>query len=440
MIDMPIPLDEQPSYFSLDLTNLEPFLEPPEILEWLEKAHAAEQTLDNRTGAGNDYLGWLDLPERMSDQLPALIATAESLRELADAIVVIGIGGSYLGARAVIETLTGPRFRAPSVIFAGHQLSTQYLTNLTDWLKDREFALIVISKSGTTTEPAVAFRILRKLLKERYGTGREHADRIVAITDSSKGALRTLADSEGYRSFVVPDDVGGRYSVFTPVGLLPIACAGLDIEELLAGVGRAREDFKSLNVDPTCTYAAIRNLLYQKGRVIEILSNFEPALHYFGEWWKQLYGESEGKDGKGIFPAACDFTTDLHSMGQLIQDGARNIFETFLYVDDPKATPLKIPRTEENLDQLNYLSDAGQTVADINRAAYEGTAEAHTAGGVPNISIRLRELSEPAIGYLMYFFEKACGISGYLLGVNPFNQPGVEAYKSNMFRILGKPK
>ncbi len=433
-------MDPKADYFSLDLTNLESFLAPPVILSALERAHAMEQQLETKSGAGSDHLGWLELPARMSNEVEEITAAAARLAARTETIVVIGIGGSYLGARAVIEALRPAWFEPRRVLFAGYHLSSEYLHALLDLLDGRDFGLVMISKSGTTTEPAVTFRYLRKELEARMGVPSAN-ERIIAITDEHSGALRTLADERGYTSFVVPDDVGGRFSVLSPVGLVPIACAGIAIDELLAGAAQAKEDLAARRVDPAVTYAAVRNELYKAGKKIEILASFDPRLHYFVEWWKQLFGESEGKEGKGVFPTGCDLTTDLHSLGQLIQEGERNLFETFLFIDEePHAESLAVPRFDANLDGLNYLCDDQRTLAEINAAAYEGTAAAHTDGGVPNITITLRELNARTLGYLIFFFEKACAISGYLLGVNPFNQPGVEAYKQNMFELLGKPK
>lgn len=370
--------------------------------------------------------------------------TAARLRGKADYVVVTGIGGSYLGARAVIDALNdsfdqlkGGR-KNPFILYAGQNIGEDYTYELLDLLKDKSFGIIVISKSGTTTEPAIAFRALKELLETKYDKD-EVKERIVAITDAKKGALRTLADQEGYETYIIPDDVGGRYSVLTPVGLLPIAVAGFSISELVRGAKKMRE-LTAINVpfekNPASLYAATRNLLYKKGKKIEILVNYQPKLHYISEWWKQLYGESEGKENKGIFPASVDFTTDLHSMGQWIQEGERTIFETVVSIAAARHRVL-IPRDEGNLDNLNYL--AGKRIDEVNKMAELGTRIAHTDGGVPNIRIELPELNEYYLGQLLYFFEKACGISGYILGVNPFDQPGVEAYKKNMFALLGKP-
>ncbi len=396
------------------------------------------------TGEGNDFLGWVNLPTETTDaQLDDIIACAEQLRATCDTVVAIGIGGSYLGAKAVIEALSDS-FAAyrpgvegePKVLFAGQNIGEDYLYELQDYLKDKRFGIIVISKSGTTTEPAIAFRLLKEQLERQLGLD-EARKRIVAITDANRGALRTLATEEGYKTFVIADNVGGRFSVLTPVGLLPIAVAGFDVRALIDG---ASEMEKATNTpdetNPAFLYAATRNALYQAGKKIEILVNYNPKLHFFAEWWKQLYGESEGKDHKGIFPAAVDNSTDLHSMGQWIQDGERTIFETVITVTEQKHEKL-IPSDEANLDGLNYI--AGKHVDEVNKMAELGTRLAHVDGGVPNLLITLPAIQEKYLGQLIYFFEKACGISGYMLGVNPFNQPGVEAYKRNMFALLAKP-
>ena len=429
----------------LDLSGIFSTISPEAIEAWASKSNTFQQALHQGTGLGSDFLGWINLPEEITDaQLTDLETTAKKLQTSCDYVISIGIGGSYLGARAVIEALT-PSFEvyqskhnAPQVIFAGHNIGEDYLSELIAFLCDKRFGIINISKSGTTTEPAIAFRLLKALLEEQVGRD-EARERIVAITDKSRGALRTLADKEGYKTFVIPDDIGGRFSVLTPVGLLPIAVAGFDIRELVRG---ARE-MKALvspevpfDQNPAALYAAARNSLYQAGKKIEILGNFHPRLHYIGEWWKQLYGESEGKDGKGIFNASVDFSADLHSMGQWIQEGERNIFETIISVERPDHE-LRIQSDTENLDGLNYL--AGKRVDEVNKMAELGVRVAHIDGGVPNIRITLPQLSAYYIGQLFYFFEKAVGISGYMLEVNPFNQPGVEAYKKNMFALLEKP-
>ena len=410
------------------------------------EAEKSLRTLYEGTGAGNDFLGWLHLPSSITDaQLTDIEQTAERLRAC-QAVIVIGIGGSYLGARAVIEALTdsfdalrtGADRTHPVILYAGNQIGEDYLSELCDLLRGRDFGIINISKSGTTTEPAIAFRILRSLLEENVGAAAAK-ERIVAVTDRARGALRTLADREGYKTYVIPDDVGGRYSVLTPVGLLPIAVAGIDIRALVRGaveMERAVGPDVPFDRNPALRYAAARQTLYRSGKKIEILANFHPKLHYVGEWWKQLYGESEGKDHRGLFPAAVDLTTDLHSMGQWIQQGERTIFETVVSIDAPERT-LSVPTDADNLDGLNYL--AGRRVDEINKMAELGTRLAHASGGVPNIRVSIPRLTADHLGGLLYFFEAACGISGYLSGVNPFDQPGVEAYKSNMFALLDKP-
>ncbi|MGE6229089.1 glucose-6-phosphate isomerase [Paenibacillus sp. GbtcB18] len=406
----------------------------------------AHDQLHNGTGAGSDYLGWIDLPVAYDkEEFGRIQKAAKQIQSDSEALVVIGIGGSYLGARAAIEMLSHSFYnlldkdkrKTPAVYFVGQNISSTYVTHLLQLLEGKDFSVNVISKSGTTTEPAIAFRIFRELLEKKYG--KEAArKRIYATTDREKGALKQLANGEGYESFVIPDDVGGRYSVLTAVGLLPIAVAGIDIEEMMQGAADAREAFSNpeLSENASYQYAAVRNALYRKGKTTEILVNYEPSLHYVSEWWKQLYGESEGKDNKGIFPAAVDFTTDLHSMGQFIQEGTRNLFETVLFVDQ-SAEEIVIGTDEENLDGLNFLS--GKTMDFVNKKAFQGTMLAHSDGGVPNLIVTLPDTSAHTFGYMVYFFEKACGISGYLLGVNPFDQPGVEAYKKNMFALLGKP-
>ncbi len=397
--------------------------------------------LINGTGAGNDYLGWVTLPQETSSALlDDINATAASLRENCEAVVAIGIGGSYLGAKAVIEAMQS-NFAAyePAkgcrVFFAGQNIGEDYLAELQAYLSDKKFGIIVISKSGTTTEPAIAFRILREQLEKQLGR-EEACKRIVAVTDAARGALRTLADTEGYKTYVIPDNVGGRFSVLTPVGLLPIAVAGYDIHALVEGAAAMAKATLDGDCNMALTYAMTRNALYRAGKKIEILANYNPKLHFFAEWWKQLYGESEGKDHKGIFPASVDFTTDLHSMGQWIQDGERTIFETVLSVAKSD-NEVRIPVDEANLDGLNYI--AGKRIDEVNKMAELGTRLAHVDGGVPNLQVVLPEISENVLGQLIYFFEAACGISGYILDVNPFNQPGVEAYKKNMFALLEKP-
>ena len=407
----------------------------------------AAESLDkvlNATGEGNDFLGWVNLPTETTDaQLDDIIACADQLRATCDTVVAIGIGGSYLGAKAVVEALSDS-FAAyrpaavgqPKLLFAGQNIGEDYLYELQDYLKDKKFGIIVISKSGTTTEPAIAFRLLKEQLESQLGVD-EARKRIVAITDAKRGALRTLATEEGYKTFVIADNVGGRFSVLTPVGLLPIAVAGFDIRALIDGAAEMEKATNAADeTNPAFLYAETRNALYQAGKKTEILVNYNPKLHYFGEWWKQLYGESEGKDHKGIFPAAVDNSTDLHSMGQWIQDGERTIFETVISVEEQQHEKL-IPSDPANLDGLNYI--AGKHIDEVNKMAELGTRLAHVDGGVPNILITLPAIQEKYLGQMIYFFEKACGISGYMLGVNPFNQPGVEAYKRNMFALLAKP-
>jgi len=402
---------------------------------------AAQQALEAGTCPGNDFLGWLHLPSSITPAfLDEIQACADTLRANCDAIVVAGIGGSYLGARAVIEALSSCFGKAAGaeILFAGNNIGEDYLFELTEYLKDKKFGVINISKSGTTTETALTFRLLKKQCEAQRG--KEEAKQvIVAVTDAKRGAARTCADKEGYKSFIIPDNVGGRFSVLTPVGLLPIACAGFSIKELVAGaqeMEKACAPSVPFAENPAAQYAAVRNGLYQSGKKIEIMVNFQPKLHYFSEWWKQLYGESEGKDLKGIFPASVDFTTDLHSMGQWIQEGERTIFETVISIETPEKK-LLFPHDEENLDGLNFL--AGKRVDEVNKMAELGTQLAHVDGGVPNMRISVPRLNERYLGQLIYFFEIACGISGNVLGVNPFNQPGVEAYKKNMFALLDKP-
>lgn len=407
---------------------------------------AARDTLENKKGAGNDFLGWIDLPEDYDkEEFARIQKAAEKIQSDSEVLVVIGIGGSYLGARAAIEFLRHCFYnsvdkkvrKTPEIYYAGNSISGTYLSQLIETIGDRDFSVNVISKSGTTTEPAIAFRIFKEMLENKYGK-EEAARRIYATTDRAKGALKGLATEEGYETFVVPDDVGGRFSVLTAVGLLPIAASGADIEKLMEGARSMRKLCLETEVEKNdaIQYALIRNILHAKGKSVEVLANYEPIFHYVGEWWKQLYGESEGKDQKGIFPAAVDLTTDLHSMGQFIQDGSRIMFETVMELENP-ALDITVKEEEKDLDGLNYL--AGKTMDFINKSAMRGTQLAHTDGNVPNLVIRVPEQSEFSLGELFYFFEYACGISGYLLGVNPFNQPGVESYKKNMFALLGKP-
>ncbi|GLO67003.1 MULTISPECIES: glucose-6-phosphate isomerase [Oceanobacillus] len=417
-----------------EITNLEPFV------------HTAHQMIHERIGAGKDFLGWLDLPRNYNrEEYKRIKAAADKIKKDSDILLVIGIGGSYLGAKAALEMLnhsfqnllSKDKRQVPQVIFVGHHLSSTYMSELFDILKDKDFSINVISKSGTTTEPAIAFRIFKKYLEEKYGQD-EAKKRIYATTDRAKGALKTTADSNDFETFVIPDDVGGRYSVLTAVGLLPIAASGINIDDMMEGAKAAMEDLANpvVSENPAYQYAAVRNILYQKGKVTELLINYEPSLQYFSEWWKQLFGESEGKDQKGIYPSSANFTTDLHSLGQYIQEGRRNIFETILHVNEPKKD-LTLEKEESDLDGLNYL--AGKSIHEINDKAFQGTLLAHTDGDVPNLIVEVPRLDAYTFGYLVYFFEKACAISGYILGVNPFDQPGVEAYKKNMFALLGKP-
>jgi glucose-6-phosphate isomerase len=413
------------------------------LTEFTKQAH---DMLHNKVGLGNDYLGWLSLPgEYDQEEFKRVKLAAEKIKKNSDVLLVVGIGGSYLGSKAVIEALTNSFYndlsnkdrKTPQIYFAGNNISGRYLKHLVALVKDKDFSVNVISKSGTTTETAIAFRVFKELLETKYGKDGAK-ERIYATTDKSRGALKTLADEEGYETFIIPDDVGGRFSVLTPVGLLPIAVSGLNIDELMAGAQSGMKDYSELTIEenPCYQYAIVRNALYNKGKTTEILVDYEPSLAFVGEWWKQLFGESEGKDGKGIFPASVHFSTDLHSMGQYIQDGRRDIFETIINIESFE-DDIEIPHVEENLDGLNYI--AGKSFNFANKKAFEGTRMAHVDGNVPNLVINVPELNEFYFGKLIYFFEKACGISGYLLGVNPFNQPGVEAYKKNMFALLGKP-
>lgn len=431
---------------SLDITKAAQFLKPGAVEAYESQVKAAQEALENGTCPGNDFLGWLHLPSSITSEfLDEIQATANTLRDKCEVIVVAGIGGSYLGARAVIEALSNSFAwlvadkKNPTILFAGNNIGEDYLFELTEYLKNKKFGVINISKSGTTTETALTFRLLKKQCEAQRSKA-EAKDVIIAVTDAKKGAARTCADKEGYKSFIIPDNIGGRFSVLTPVGLLPIACAGFDVKELVSGaqeMERACGKNVPFEKNPAAQYAAVRNGLYSEaGKKIEIVVNFQPKLHFFAEWWKQLYGESEGKDNKGIFPAACDFTTDLHSMGQWIQQGERSIFETVISVEEPEHK-LLFPHDEENLDGLNFLE--GKRVDDVNKMAELGTRLAHVDGGVPNIRISVPRLNAYYIGQLIYFFEIACGISGNLLQVNPFNQPGVEAYKKNMFALLNKP-
>ncbi len=417
------------------------FFSQDEIDNMQAQISAVDKVLMDKSGAGNDFLGWIDLPvDYDKEEFARIKKAAEKIRKDSDVLLVVGIGGSYLGAKAACDFLGGPFYNMtekPQIIFCGNNISPNYLNAVLKTIEGKDVSVNIISKSGTTTEPAIAFRILKNYVEEKYGK-EEAKSRIYATTDKARGALKNLADEEGYETFVVPDDVGGRYSVLTAVGLLPIAVSGADIDAMMQGAADAREMYMSadLKENECYQYAAIRNILLQKGKTIEMLVNYEPELQYFIEWWKQLYGESEGKDKKGVFPAGASFSTDLHSMGQYIQDGRRQLFETVLYVKSSK-TDIEMTTDKDNVDGLNFL--AGKTMDFVNKKAFEGTLLAHTDGGVPNLIVELETLDEYTFGQLVYFFEKACGISGYLLGVNPFNQPGVESYKKNMFALLGKP-
>ena len=434
------------SKITLDYSKAERFVSAEEVKNMKVQVEAAKKVLLDRSGAGNDFLGWIDLPvDYDKEEFARIQKAAEKIRNDSEVLLVIGIGGSYLGARAAIEFLRHSFYNmipkekrgTPEIYFVGNSISTRYISHLIDVIGDRDFSINMISKSGTTTEPAIAFRVFKEMLEKKYGK-EEAAKRIYATTDKARGALKNLATEEGYESFVVPDDVGGRFSVLTAVGLLPIAVSGADIVKLMEGAASGRE--MALNApyeeNDAVLYAALRNILHRKGKSTEILANYEPSLHYVSEWWKQLYGESEGKDHKGIFPASVDLTTDLHSMGQFIQDGARIMFETVLEVEECEQ---EIVMGEEpvDLDGLNYL--AGKNVDFINKSAINGTILAHTDGEVPNLLVKIPRQDEFSLGQLFYFFEFACGVSGYMLGVNPFNQPGVESYKKNMFALLGKP-
>ena len=429
----------------LDIARVASLVTTDEINGMKAQIEANIKTLHSGSGLGNDFLGWLNLPSSITEaEFADIEAAAKKMRSIADYVIVVGIGGSYLGARAVIDGLSNSfdtlisNRKNPVMIFAGQNIGEEYTAELLELLEDKSFGVVVVSKSGTTTEPAIAFRLLKELCEKKFGKAGAK-DRIIAVTDKAKGALRTLADREGYKTFIIPDNVGGRFSVLTPVGLVPIAIAGLDIRQLVGGA----KDMEALTAESvpfeqniSAIYAATRNALYRKGKAVEILVNYQPKLHYFTEWWKQLFGESEGKDGKGIFPAGVDFTTDLHSMGQWIQEGVRNIFETVVSIKSPNKKCV-IPSDADNLDALNFL--AGKRIDEVNKMAELGTLIAHSDGGVPNIRVEVPQLNEYYFGQLIYFFEKACGISGYTLGVNPFNQPGVEAYKKNMFALLEKP-
>lgn len=433
------------SKLTVDLSNIYDFVTSKQVFAYKEELLRNQELLEEKTGKGNDFLGWLNLPSSTTKgELKAINEVATDLRSKSDIVVVVGIGGSYLGAKAAIEALGSsfsnimPNRKDPIVLFAGQNICEDYHKELIELLDNRSYSIVVISKSGTTTEPAVAFRILKQHLENKVGKA-EASQRIVAITDKSKGALRKLADQEGYRTFIISDDIGGRYSVLTPVGLLPIAIAGFSIDEMIEGAKEAEKNTSSetrFDENPACIYAAARNALYRKGKNVEIMVNYTPKLHFLTEWWKQLYGESEGKENKGIFPAGVDFTSDLHSMGQYIQEGERVLFETVLSVGSPSKN-LVIPNDPANLDQLNFLS--GKRYSEVNRMAEQGTILAHIDGGVPSIKINIPELTPYWVGYTFYFFERACALSGYTLNVNPFDQPGVEEYKKNMFALLGKP-
>ncbi len=429
-----------------DYSKTAGFIREEEIVNMKKAVLGAKEVLTEKTGAGNDFLGWIDLPvDYDKDEFDRIKKAAEKIKGDSDVLLVIGIGGSYLGARAAIEFLShsfynvlpkGER-KTPEIYFVGNNISSKYIKDLQDVLEGKDFSINIISKSGTTTEPAIAFRVFKDMLIKKYG--REEANkRIYATTDKAKGALKNLATEEGYESFVVPDDVGGRFSVLTAVGLLPIAVSGADIDQLMEGAAAARKTALEAEYEknPALLYAAVRNILLRKGKQVEIVANYEPSLHYVSEWWKQLYGESEGKDQRGIFPAAVDLTTDLHSMGQFIQDGARIMFETVLSVEESPAE-IVLQKEDVDTDGMNYL--AGQTVDFVNKSAMNGTILAHTDGNVPNLMVKIPSQDAYSLGQLFYFFEFACGVSGYLLGVNPFNQPGVESYKKNMFALLGKP-
>ncbi|MDD4496338.1 MAG: glucose-6-phosphate isomerase [Eubacteriales bacterium] len=430
----------------IDYSKAEKFINQEDFKAYGDLVNGAHKMLHNKTGAGSDFLGWVDLPNNYDkDEFNRVLETAEEIKSNSDVMVVIGIGGSYLGARAAVEALNHSFYNGlehkkrgcPKVIFAGQNISSAYLNDLTDLLDNKDISLNVISKSGTTTEPAIAFRFFKEYMEKRYGR-KQAVKRIHITTDKSKGALRGLADAEGYNSFIIPDDVGGRYSVLTPVGLLPIAVTAADIKKMMQGAADAASQYMNDNFrDNDCyMYAALRNYFCNNGKLIEIMACYEPSMHCFIEWWKQLYGESEGKDGKGLFPAGVDLTTDLHSIGQYIQDGQRILFETVMNIEKSRSD-IFVRKQDDDSDQLNYL--AGKSLHDINTRAMEGTVLAHTDGRVPNLVLNIPEMTSYYFGQLVYFFEKACAISGYILGVNPFNQPGVEAYKKNMFALLGKP-
>ncbi|MFD1736468.1 glucose-6-phosphate isomerase [Bacillus salitolerans] len=434
------------THIKFDYSKALPFFGEHELTYLRDAVKVAHHSLHEKTGAGSDFLGWIDLPTTYDkEEFSRIQKSADKIKEDSDVLLVIGIGGSYLGAKAALEllnhsfynSLTKEQRKAPQIIFVGNNISSTYMKDVIDVLEGKDFSINVISKSGTTTEPAIAFRLFRKLLEEKYGKV-EARKRIYATTDQERGALKTLANKEGYESFVIADDIGGRYSILTAVGLLPIAVSGANIEEMMKGAAKASEELSDSELEDNIAYqyAAVRNVLYNKGKTIEMLINYEPSLQYFSEWWKQLFGESEGKDQKGIFPSSANFSTDLHSLGQYVQEGRRDLFETIIHVEHSRHE-LTIEEENQDLDGLNYL--AGKTIDFVNKRAFEGTMIAHTDGGVPNLIIQVPLLDEYTFGYLVYFFEKACAMSGYLLGVNPFDQPGVEAYKVNMFALLGKP-
>ncbi|MEB8150575.1 glucose-6-phosphate isomerase [Staphylococcus xylosus] len=429
------------THIQLDYGKTLEFFGEHELQQQKDIVKSIHKTIHEGTGAGSDFLGWIDLPvDYDKEEFSRILEASKRVKEHSEVFVVIGIGGSYLGARAAIEMLTST-FRNsnefPEIVFVGNHLSSTYTQELIDYLDGKDFSVNVISKSGTTTEPAVSFRLFKQLLENKYGK-EEAKNRIFATTDKEKGALKQLATNEGYETFVVPDDIGGRYSVLTAVGLLPIAVAGIDIKAMMEGAAKARQELSSEDLEDNIAYqyATIRNVLYTKGYDTEMLINYEPSMQYFNEWWKQLFGESEGKDYKGIYPSSANYTTDLHSLGQYVQEGRRFLFETVVKVNNPKHD-ITIEEDSDNLDGLNYL--AGKSIDEVNTKAFEGTLLAHTDGGVPNIVVNIPRLDEETFGYIVYFFELACAMSGYQLGVNPFNQPGVEAYKQNMFALLGKP-
>ncbi|MBD3109009.1 glucose-6-phosphate isomerase [Bacillus sp. AGMB 02131] len=434
------------THIRFDYSTALPFFGEHELTYLQDAVKVAHHSLHEGTGAGNDFLGWINLPTAYDrEEFARIQKAAEKIKNDSDILLVVGIGGSYLGARAAIEMLqhsfynaiTKEQRKLPQIVFVGNNISSTYMHDLIDLLQEKDFSINVISKSGTTTEPAIAFRLFRKLLENKYGK-EEARKRIYATTDKERGALKSVADEQGYETFVIPDDVGGRFSVLTAVGLLPIAVAGIDIEAIMQGAQAAQEDFSKseLSENPAYQYAAVRNVLYNKGKTIEMLINYEPGLQYFNEWWKQLFGESEGKDQKGIYPSSANFSTDLHSLGQYVQEGRRDLFETIVKVKKARHE-IVIEAEENDSDGLNYL--AGETVDFVNNKAFQGTLLAHTDGGVPNLVVEIPAMDAYTFGYMVYFFEKACAMSGYLLGVNPFDQPGVEAYKVNMFALLGKP-